>query len=226
MTINKELIEKYHNGTCSAAEKATIEKWLMSDESEDEFVILNEQSRLQLQTELWEEIALVLPSNEKESSKLKASPTRSTSFRRLAAAAILITVLGSALYIYKFSAEKPDIIVMNNSSGTINKSLVEKEYTISVGPKSNVEINNQTGLIDFCGAMMINPKRDMEFTIQGTCSKTTDSSEKMILKKGLNYIALNYNSNTKANEVIIVEEGSMTGLPPLVMKQLLQQFNI
>jgi hypothetical protein len=62
--------------------------------------------------------------------------------------------------------------------------------------------------------------------IQGACSKKEDKRERMILKKGLNYIALNYSSHSNPSEVIVVEEGSMMGLPPLLMKQLLYQFNI
>jgi hypothetical protein len=89
-----------------------------------------------------------------------------------------------------------------------------------------VEINNHTGSIDFCGAMMINTKQDIEFTIKGACASPARKNEKVTLKKGLNYIALNYSSSGKANEVIILEEGSLMGLPPLVQRQLMVQFNI
>ena len=80
--------------------------------------------------------------------------------------------------------------------------------------------------MDFCGAVLINPKEDIELTFQGTCANPAQNREKVSLKKGQNYIALNYGGNAQTGEVIVVEEGAMASLPPLVLKQLMHQFNI
>ena len=225
MKISKKLIEKYHDGTCSADEKQAVENWLMSDDDHEQ-LLLPDEIKLKHSAEMWAEIASVLPGQEKVAISLKSNPYTISLWRKALAAAIILAALSSALYVFKRAPGEPDVIVMRNTSETINKNFNEREYTISIGPKSNVEINSQTGMVDFCGAMMINPKRDMELTIQGACVGNGAQSEKMILKKGLNYIALNYSSTINADEVIIVEEGSMMGLPPLVLKQLLHQFNI
>ncbi len=225
MKINKELIEKYHDGACSAAEKVAVEDWLLRDESEEE-LLLPQEEKWHHQVEMWNTIATILPSDRRESKVLELKRNVFPLWKQAIAAAVLLTILSSALYIFRQSQSQVDIIVMNNASGSVNKNLNEKEYTISVGPKSNIEINNATGSIDFCGTMMINPKIDIELTIQGTCSENGENGERMTLKKGLNYIALNYSSPANASEMIILEEGAMMGLPPLVMKQLLHQFNI
>jgi hypothetical protein len=223
MKISKELIEKYHDGNCSDEEIRVVENWL-SDENEEEDLLLPDEIKVKHRDEMWDEVASVLPEKKKE--------TKIISFKkiepvwRVAAAALIIGLLGIAVYNLKNSSSDSAIIVINNTSETVNKDLNEQAYNISIGPKSNIEINNETGIIDFCGAVMINPKRDIEFTIQGTCANAKDGSEKMTLKKGLNYIALNYSSATKANEVIILEQGSLTGLPPLMKRQLLHQFDI
>ena len=224
MQVTKELIEKYHNGECSPEEQLAVENWLMDDE-EDEFLPLTETEKHKHMTDMWAEISSVLPS-EKQPKIFSLKKILRSERLQIAAALFLVGFGASVLMFSKNNTEKTGVIAVSNASDTSNKNLDQSKYTIALGPKSNVEINSQTGMIDFCGAMMINAKQDMEFTIQGTCANPSDNSEKVTLKKGLNYIALNYASSPDANEVIIFEEGSMMGLPPLVMKQLMHQFNI
>jgi len=226
MTINKELIEKYHEGTCSSEEKKAVENWLFSDESA-EILSLSDKDKMAYQTEMWSEIASVLP---QKGSKTKVRQWNDLVFpfwKQVAAAILFVGTLGwGLLYLKNSLPVRSHIVMMNNSSDTMNKDLHAQEYTISVGPKSNVEINNETGMLDFCGAVMINPKKDIEFTLQGKCINPSKNSEKVILKKGLNYIALNYDNASNTSEMIIFEEGAMMGLPPLMMKQILHQFKI
>ena len=224
MHISKELLEKYHDGTCSADEKIAVEAWLMGDEADAEMPPISDESKVALRDEMWEQIITVLPDKEENQLSEKHNVPLRPMWWRIAASVILVTALGAGWLFVRNS--RPDIIVMHNTSDTVNKNVHSNEFTIMVGPKSNVEINSQTGVIDFCGAMMINPKEDIEFTIQGTCDNPTENIEKVSLKKGLKYVALNYSSNAHSNEVIILEEGSMMSLPPLVMKQLLYQFDI
>jgi hypothetical protein len=144
-------------------------------------------------------------------------------------AAAVILVVGTVAAAWLGSRNAPadtKIIVFNNTSDVINKDIQSNDYDISIGPESNVEINNETGSIDFCGAMMINPKQDIEFTLHGTCASQNENSSKITLKKGLNYIALSYRSAGQADEVIILEEGSLMGLPPIMKRKLMHQFNI
>ncbi len=225
MRISKELIEKYHRGICTPEEEKLVEDWLLADTFDENTFPVN-TDKLAIQDEMWDHISAVLPANEKEPKVFDLKAFFKPLWRQAAAAVIFMGMIGTTLFYQQYPYENQDIVVLNNTSATLNKNLRSGNYTISVGPRSNVEINNQTGMIDFCGAMMINVRQDVEFTIQGTCAHPSDNSEKIILKKGLNYIALNYRSTPDANEVIIVEEGSMMGLPPLVMKQLMHQFKI
>ena len=224
MHISKELIEKYHDGKCSAEEKKVVEDWLFSDESDEQLLLPDGESKEKIQSEIWNEITTVFP----ELEKPKRIPLFKQYFSQVwaqAAAVLLIGTLGATFFYLNQDSGKQDIIVVNNMSDTINKNINAKDYTISVGPKSNIEID-ETGMIDFCGAMMINPKEDVVLRIKGTCKNTNEPIEKLKFKKGQNYIALNYTSNSNNNEVIIFQEGSMMGLPPLVMRQLIHQFNI
>lgn len=225
MKISKELIEKYHHGRCTDEEKAAVEDWLLSDEADETVEWSLPEEKTALQSEMWNEIATVLPTPD-ESSVPKVRHTIILSLWKPAVAACLLAVLGSVLYALKRESATREVIAINNISGTENKALHEKDFTLSLAPKSNVAINSQTGVMDFCGAVLINPKQDIELTFQGTCANPAQNREKVSLKKGQNYIALNYGGNAQSGEVIVVEEGAMVSLPPLVLKQLMHQFNI
>ncbi|RCR67211.1 hypothetical protein [Larkinella punicea] len=223
MKISKELIEKYHSGHCTPDEKKAVEAWLFDDEATTEptLPLPTGESKFEIREEMWNEIATVLPSRQKPAVLAFFRP-----FWRQAAAVLLICLAGVAVFYLKNREADSGVIVVNNVSDTANQNLHESAYSIAIGPKSNVEINHETGRIDFCGAMMINPNRDIELTIQGICARPDEKSEKRILKKGQNYIALNYGNAANPNEVIILPQGSLTGLPPLMQRQLMMQFDI
>jgi hypothetical protein len=222
MRISKELIEKYHDGLCTPDEKHAVEEWLFADEAEEELQLSDDQDKVQLREEIWDGIASDIPIAK---SKRNAFPLNSY-LGQAAAIILLIGTVAVAWFGLKKSSAGNHMIVVNNASDAINKNIQSNDYDISIGPETNVEINNETGSIDFCGAMMINPKEDIEFTLHGTCASQNDSSSKITLKKGQNYIALNYRSSGQADEIIILEEGSLMGLPPIMKRKLMHQFNI
>lgn len=221
MKISKELIEKYHEGKCTSEEKEAVEAWLLDDDSDTESLLPLPVGATELRDDMWKEIATALPQHEPIAKQAFFNV-----YRWQVAAVFLIALTGFAVLYFNTKTAENELIVVNNTSETINKDLNENAYTISLGPKSNVEINNESGRISFCGSMMINPKRDIEWTIHATCASPDDKSEKMILKKGQQYIALNYGTSANANEVLILPQGSLDGLPPLVQRQLMKQFNI
>lgn len=223
MIVSKELIEKYHSGQCTPDERKAVEVWLFDDESTPDEPILPlpaGESKSSIQDDMWQEISSVLPQRHGSRVLPFFAP-----FWRQAAAVLLLSLIGAAFYFNRRDTNN-DVIVVSNTSDTANKDVYESAYSLSIGPKSNVEIDNETGRIEFCGTMMINPKRDIELTIQGTCVHPDKASEKIILKKGENYIALHYGNAPYANEVIILPQGSLNGLPPLMQRNLMMQFNI
>ncbi|MCF0071217.1 hypothetical protein LZD49_12115 [Dyadobacter sp. CY261] len=230
MKISKELIEKYHHGRCTEVEKTAVEDWLLNDDAEETVSWESPQERMTLKAEMWNDISGVLPESQSNlTPKIKHTIVRS--FWKPAMAACLLAVLGTVLYSVQRESVNEEVISLDNISGTRNKDLHEKGFTLSIAPKSNVAINSKTGIMDFCGAVLINPKEDIKLTIQGSCANPTQNRETVSMKKGQNYIALNYGGNTQSGEastgeVIVVEEGAMVSLPPLVLKQLMHQFNI
>lgn len=224
MKISKELIEKYHNGTCTEEEKEAVERWLLSDESDETVQWSVPEEKAEVQSAMWEDIAASLPPAE-PAVVVEEKAGKVFTFWRPMAAACVLAILGAILYNIRHRQNDAPVIALNNTSETRNKNIREGNFTLSVAPHSNVEIDSRNGVMDFCGAVMINPARDMELTIQGSCADPSRNREKVSLKKGQNYIALHY-GDEQTGEVIVVEEGAMAGLPPLVMRQLLHQFNI
>lgn len=230
MKISKELIEKYHLGRCTEEERRAVEDWLFSDDAEETMQWDSPEQKAALGAEMWTEISDVMPAG--AGKPLRGSQSALIrSFWKPAVAACLLAMAGSLIYSLQRPAKEGQVIALNNLSGTENKDLHEKEFSLSIAPKSNVAINSKTGIMDFCGAVLINPKEDIELTIQGSCANPTQNIEKVSLKKGQNYIALNYGGNAQSGyassgEVIVVREGAMVSLPPLVLKQLMHQFNI
>lgn len=228
MKVTRELIEKYHAGKCTPEEMLIVEEWLLDDEAEEEFTAPKASDKETLRDTIWADLQAEIKPNEQEILPINRSAfsVKTIPFFKPAIAAAAILVLGFFLYTTKQQNELNEVFVLQNASDTTNKNVSESLYTISLAPKSNIEIDNSTGNIDFCGAVLINPKQDIEFTIQGTCAKADEQKEKLFLKKGQNYIALNYNSPDNENEMVILEEGSLTSLPPVVKRQLMDQFNI
>lgn len=223
MKISKELIEKYHDGLCTPEEKKAVKAWLFDDPFTPETTLPLPvgEDKAKLRDAMWAEISTVLPSRKRARTGVFFKPVW-----QQVAALLLIVLAGLTAFYLKNREDDRGVIFVNNTSATANQNLHESAFSISVGPKSNVAIHPETGQIDFCGAMLINPNHDIELSIQGTCARPDEKRAKMILKKGQNYIALNYDNAAKANEVIILPQGSLTGLPPLMQRQLMMQFDI
>lgn len=64
MKISKELIEKYHHGLCTGEERAAVEGWLLSDDADETMEWSLPEEKTALQSEMWNEIAAILPSSD------------------------------------------------------------------------------------------------------------------------------------------------------------------
>lgn len=223
MRVSKELIEKYHNGLCTPDEITLVENWLLDDDDEHLPPLPESFNKQTAKAEMWEEISEVLPSSQKKFSigSIYLSKEKWTNF---AAAASVLLVLTAAYLVFIQNTQQV-IITSVNASLSDNKEIDARDYTISLGPESNARIDASSGLIDFCGTMLISPKKDIFLSVNDMCTTSTHNTEKMTFKKGETYIALNYR-NKHTNEVVVMEEKLLMGLPPVVKRQIMDQFNI
>ena len=223
MAVSKELIEKYHKGECTPEESAMVENWLLDDDIEIEIILPENLHKEDTKAEMWQNIASSLPSSKEEK---KISVINFSVFNRfgLTAAASILLLIGVSFLILKTN-KKESVVSSVNVSLSENKEIDSKDYTISLGPESNARIDANSGLIDFCGTILISPKKDIDLSFKDICATTKRNTGKMNFKKGETYIALNYRNN-KDNELIVMDEKLLMGLPPIVKRQIMDQFNI
>ena len=226
MKVSKELIEKYHDGKCSPEENAVVENWLLDD---DDTQIFPEPTgdKKKISREMWQDIKLVLPSEIKKSESL-IFKMPAIQWVAMAAAASITVFIATFMFLNKTesnSRHSQANISSVNVSESLNREILSDDFTISLGPQSNVQINSGTGLVDFCGTLKISPKKDMSLSFKDVCTNTKGNTEKIDFKKGETYIALNYR-HEKTTEVIVMEEKLLMGLPPVLKRQIMDQFNI
>lgn len=223
MRVSKELIEKYHKGECTPEESAMVENWLLDDDIEIEIFLPKNLQKEDAKAEMWENIASSIPFSK---GKNKFRYVNFSEFNRfgLTAAASVLLLIGFSFLMVKINKKESNVTSVNTSLSE-NKEIDSKDYTISLGPESNARIDANTGLIDFCGTILISPKKDIDLSFKDICTTTKRNTGKMNFKKGETYIALNYRNN-KDNELIVMDEKLLMGLPPIVKRQIMDQFNI
>lgn len=223
MKISKELIEKYHGGQCTPAEVVLVENWLLDDVEDETFEFPENIDKGKIASEMWNNIVDILPSNAQKSRSSIFFIFQSYKYLSIAAA-IAFIILSASFYLF-YQKSDETLITAINKAGTTNKEIFVKDYTISLGPESNANIDVNNDLIHFCGSMLISPKKDIAITVKGLCANSADQNNKIHFKKGENYIILD-NPNTQNSQVIIMDEKMLMGLPPVMKRQLMDQFNI
>lgn len=217
MKISPELIEKYHRNECSAEESEAVETWLFSGESDEALQLPMGEDKAEHKAVLWNEIEKVLPSALPTPISTKNAFYKNPFWSGAIAATLVIAILSVTGYYLTAVKTSDTPLVVNNSSSMHVKHVDASAYQISVGTNTSTKINNTTGVIDLSGSLLISPKEDMELTFQG-------SSEKMIFKAGQTYILLK--GEDGVDKIIVVNEKNIMDLPPVLQKQIINEFKI
>lgn len=225
MKVTTELIEKYNQGKCTPAEIIAVEDWLMNEDDTDEIEI-SEASEVQLKAEIWNDIAEVLPSsNPTPIVRLPNSRFKWTTI----AASVAILVAVSVTFFYTFNKKSSEQTNLTKVESTIHrahqKEILTKDFDIVLGDDSRASFDSDKGLVDFCGAIKISPKKDIHLSFNGICSKDSPASKGIDFKKGQIYFALNY-KNQESDQVVIMNENLIFELPPLLKYELSDKFDI
>jgi len=226
MKIDRTLIEKYHLGLCTEEERFGVEDWLLNDEREEELLLPEEEDKLAYKEEIWNAVISDVPS-------LKPAPKRIYfeyfNISRLVAASLILGILGIGLAVWKYNSTKEGTVSVINSTPDREK-IDMQDITITLASQSKASVtpkDRNSGNIDFCGIIMISPKKDFELTIKEGCSSSQSNAtnETIHLKKGNTYIAVNYRYNLE-KELIVVNERNLINLPPILQREIMSQFNI
>ncbi len=212
MSVDKELLEKYHLGTCSFEEKKQVEEWLFDTQVEDLDLPLQESETHK--KDIWAQLQNILP-NDQQNDRGKSHTY--FMWKGAIAASLFIAVFATISYYIYIKNNEPSSTALINSSGIDVKYLKSEEYDVTIGTNTIARINNLNGVIDLSGSILISPKEDISLFFKGT-------EKKVVLKKGQTYIILN--SDGGANRIIVISERNLLDLPPVMQKQITTQFGI
>jgi len=215
MKVNPLLIEKYHHGECTAEERRVVEEWLFDDTTDDQLVLPEGESKDDYKRDIWNGIETILPVS--AAAEKPASSTPASTVWPKAIAAILVAALLAIGFYQLPSSMQPHLIAVDNSSSMEVQHLDSRGYLITVGPKTQAKINYKTGVIDFSGSLLLSPKMDVELIFYG-------DDEKVSFKMGQTYILLKDKSGR--DKMIVVNERNLLDLPPVIQKQVVNEFNI
>ncbi|ETZ19088.1 hypothetical protein [Pedobacter sp. V48] len=213
MNINQELIERYHRDECTKEERKAVEDWLFTDDFAEELDLPIGENKTEHKASIWNEIAPVLPKERIIKSHLFSF------WKGAVAASFVLGLIGLSFYplTLKTKNDSPQLVSIDNTSAISVRHLDSKGYNISVGPNTFAKINYATGSVDLSGSMLISPKKDVELKFKGT-------DKKISLKMGQTYIILN--GKTGEDKIIVVSERNLMDLPPVLQKQIINQFSI
>ncbi|MBC8985402.1 hypothetical protein H9X96_06405 [Pedobacter sp. N36a] len=220
MNISKDLIEKYHRNQCSAEERDAVEEWLFSSHTDEGLQLPLGESKAAHKADIWKGITDILPEEvHSETKTLTEKPIRKYSFWMGAVAAtIIVGVSGLGMVQLQRNRQQtdPELVSVNNTSTVKVHHLEVKGYDLSVGTSTSAKIDNLTGLVDLSGSILISPKKDITLQFEG-------SPDKITFKKDQTYIIL---KSKEGKNQIIVSEKNLMDLPPILQKQIINEFNI
>ncbi len=226
MKVSKELIEKYHRGECSEEERSLVEEWLFEDHFTEELRLPPGEDKKAHGEQIWRGISPVL--RERRTGRLLSPLFPLTGIRTGIAAAVLALV-AAGLFIWAPTGSdnsRNPIIEANNISEIDKRDIDSDLYTLSLGPKSNVRIDQDREVMQLCGSLSFVPTENVTLRIVGECPRGESPQTVMRLKGGASYIAFSYRDDTETTELIVVEQNQLNTLPVLIQKQLITLFKI
>lgn len=220
MKIDKDLIAKYHRQECTLEESEAVEEWLFSSDSDEALQLPAEENKQLHKQEMWASIQSIFPDEPVAAPVIPEKRSNRFSFWSGAIAASL--VIGTMLVIaYQFIDNNEDqesqMVSLNNTSSVNIRHVEAQEYDIALGTNTSARIDHVTGIADLAGSMLISPKEDITLTFAG-------GPEKITFKKGQTYIILK--GKDGKDKIIIVSENNLMNLPPVLQKQITNEFNI
>lgn len=217
MKITKELIEQYHRNECSEEEREAVEFWLFSGDSDEALQLPLSEDKLAHKADMWKEIENELSFSPTVPVLKKTGIHRYSFWTGAIAASFLLAILSITTYYITGNNQDAPLIAVNNTSSINVRQVEANAYNISVGPNTSARIDNTSGIVNLSGSLMIHPKKDITLKFEG-------SQEQITFKAGQTYIILKGEDGN--DKVIIVNEKNIMDLPPVLQKQITNEFKI
>ncbi len=208
MGVDRQLLEKYHSGLCTAEERRLVEAWL-DDDALDSDLPMPESQKMQAQQAIWNAIA----SDIDHAVPIQTRRRRPVMYRLVAYAAGIAASIALVWWIWPFSVA-PHEAVYDNSTGAIPHWFKQSSYDMLLGEASKATIDIQAGKLIVEGNLLFKPKRDIHIQ---------NESGSRLLRRGETYFIL---EGEQVGNRFIFSKSELTFLPPAVQRKLKQQLNI
>ena len=215
MKVDSALLERYHLNQCTPQERAWVEEWLLNEEV-DELEFHSDEDKSLVKNDIWAALQHTLPEEVPITVKLQKS---SVYYMWKGAVAASLVFGLSILAWYAFNRhEKPvEFMAFNNPSALHVNHVNSSAYNLAIGTETFAKINEQSGVIDLSGSILISPKKDISLHFDG-------AAKEILLKEGQTYIILNTKSGSHG--FIVINERNLINLPPVIQKKLIREFDI
>ncbi len=209
MKISKQLLQRYELGQCSPEEEHIVCQWLDSESWEEE-AFDDTHVKDGVGTELWNNIA---PHVDQPKEFIVPQRRWQPAQRWLSVAALLILTLGLTWQFY--SKNQDDHVELNNTEAGL-KWIREDSFDLALRENSFVNNDLRSDNLLLSGGMMLKPKRNLVLH-----DRENDMS--FDFKEGEVYFI---SRDPDTSRLIILRQSEILFLPPIIQRQLKQQFHI
>lgn len=221
ISVDKELLQKYHRGECTREESEVIARWM--DESDSQVSMADEKKMTEMESRIWNNIAPKDPSG---------LITNRVMIRRLISygvAASLILAAGLA-WIRKGGSVRDAEPVVYTLNSNAQKTIDVRGLNFTLANNSNAivstDLNNMQGDISFCGAVQItnNSGEDIQYVFESACKKSAYTRKQITFQSGQTYIAVH--NFYKTDEVIVMKKENVIEFPDAISSDVISEFSI
>lgn len=210
MNISEALIEKYHQGLCSAREKEAVEKWLENGDEPDLY-FPEGLSKEEIKMAVWEGL---------QSRVTRQHGLSGALFRKYAAvmaAAVIVVVSGFGYFLSRLES--------GSSQGKLAAGRPSETLQIEFGRESGAVYSKEARMLNFCGVIKITPSENMKLSFASTCDGNEEIVREVDVRGGTTYFAMDLRDHNSP-QLIVMDKSGVGDLPPLLQNSLIAQFGI
>ncbi|MCW3467059.1 hypothetical protein [Chitinophaga nivalis] len=223
MKISPALLQQYHVGTCSPAERAAVEQWLLDTEEEMPLQEWTDVATVAVKEQMWQVID--------NTRTVARNRQRKARIRRLVyypVAACLLMVLGM---VFKNSPWLTRSLIIDNRAYTTARTITvgNLEFKIEANSvcKIDIQLTGDAGNIAFCGAVSVVNKaagsRDIQFNTGLSGCGEMPCNDQVHLHQGQTYMAM---TDDDYHLISATKDEIADGLPRSFSTRLIQRFNL
>ncbi len=207
MIVNKQLLERYHTGQCTAEERKCVEDWLDDATLEGDLTV-PEPLKTVARRHIWEAVSSAIVVEEQPGRGLRPVRWRWLGYAIGAAASVALVC-----WLWPPMAGSGED-VLDNRANAMPLWYKQSGYDVLVGEASRATIDIRTGKLEVEGNLVFRPKRDIQIQ---------NGDGMMLLKRGETYFVL---EGAQLGNRFIFSSNELTFLPPAMQRKLKQELTI